>query len=91
MTAISPELGARLANGVYSLTKREKPKDAITDLNLMFGDIFTFSEEALLKAKTGGPWFIKCRTAFGFTLLGRGHYKVMHFFSFAALSIWQIG
>ena len=82
MTAISPELGARLANGVYSLTKREKLKDALTDLNLMFGDIFTFSEEALLKAKTGGPWFIKCRTAFGFTLLGKGPLQGHAFFLF---------
>ena len=82
MTAISPELGARLANGVYSLTKREKLKDALTDLNLMFGDIFTFSEEVLLKAKTGGPWFIKCRTAFGFTLLGKGPLQGHAFFLF---------
>ena len=82
MTAISPELGVRLANGVYSLNKREKLKDALTDLNLMFGDIFTFSEEALLKAKTGGPWFIKCRTAFGFTLLGKGPLQGHAFFLF---------
>ena len=82
MTAISPELGARLANGVYSLTKREKLKDALTDLNLMFGEIFTFSEEALLKAITGGPWFIKCRTAFGFTLLGKGPLQGHAFFLF---------
>lgn len=29
----------------------------------------------MLKAKTGGPWFIKCRTAFGFTLIGKGKYS----------------
>lgn len=36
----------------------------------------------MLKGKTGGPGFIKCRTAFGFMLIGKGQYKGQAFILF---------
>lgn len=75
MPSISAELSAVLSRDIYTLTKTETMTSAIKQLNLLHGDILKFSEDTLLKAKTGGPWFIKCRTAFGFTLLGKGNFK----------------
>jgi triacylglycerol lipase len=74
MTELTPRMAASLAEEVYALTKRESIEMAMKDLNTRFGSVAEFSESAMLKAKTGGPWFIKCRTAFGFHLIGRGHY-----------------
>ena len=82
MTELTPRLSASLANGVYGLTKSESIADAIDDLNVLFKDVAGFSEDAMLKAKTGGPWFIKCRTAFGFTLVGKGKYTGQAFILF---------
>jgi triacylglycerol lipase len=75
MPEIKPEPSAALADAAYELTRSKSANDAITTLNFRFGGMISFSEEDILKAKTGGPWFIKCRTAFGFTLLGKGSYK----------------
>jgi hypothetical protein len=44
--------------------------------------MLSFSEDTMLKAKTGGPWFIKCQTAFGFTLIGKGRLDGHAFFIF---------
>ena len=82
MANLNPLLTAELASGVYALTKTDSIDAAIVELNRKFGVAFTFSEETLLKAKTGGPWFIKCQTAFGFTLLGKGQLKGHAFFIF---------
>jgi len=71
MTELTPRLAASLANGVYGLTKNVTIEGAIKDLNAQFKDVASFSEDLMLKAKTGGPWFIKCRTAYGFTLIGK--------------------
>src|SRR5690606_32688814 len=75
MAELTAFQAARLADDVYSLTRLPTLKDAVTYLNGEYGEVFNFSEQSLLKAKTGGPWFIKCRTAFGFTLLGQGSLK----------------
>jgi len=75
MTELIPRLAASLAEGVYGLTKNETIDGAIKDLNILFKDVASFSDDTMLKAKTGGPWFIKCRTAFGFTLIGKGKYS----------------
>lgn len=72
MEELRPGLSSRLAESVYFLTKRETIEKSIKDLNTAFGDILAFSPENMLKAKTGGPAFIKSRTAFGFLLLGKG-------------------
>jgi triacylglycerol lipase len=82
MTELTPRLSASLADGVYGLTKNESIEGAIKDLNILFKDVAGFSEDAMLKAKTGGPWFIKCRTAFGFTLIGKGKFKGQAFILF---------
>lgn len=82
MNEITPKMATALADSVYALTRTESIESAIRELNSAFGGILTFSEDQLLKAKTGGPWFIKCRTAFGFTLLGQGPFKGHAFFLF---------
>ena len=72
MAALVPTLTAQLARDVYALTKRRTIEEAITDLNLAYGDLFTFADDNLVKGTTGGPGIIKCQTAFGFTVLGKG-------------------
>jgi triacylglycerol lipase len=75
MSGISPTLSAALADSVYALARKNSIADAIKDLDLLFKNILAFSDSALIKGKTGGPWFIKCRTGFGFTLIGKGRYQ----------------
>lgn len=82
MTELTPRLSASLAEAVYGLTKNESIEEAIKDLNIQFKDVATFSDDVLLKAKSGGPWFIKCRTGFGFTLIGKGKYTGQAFILF---------
>ncbi len=82
MTELIPRLAASLAEGVYGLTKNESIEGAIKDLNALFKDVASFSDDTMLKAKTGGPWFIKCRTAFGFTLIGKGKFTGQAFILF---------
>lgn len=72
MFALSPEISANLAKNAYALTEEGSIEEAIVLLNKTYKGALTFSDDILLKAKTGGPWMIKCRTAFGFTLIGKG-------------------
>lgn len=72
MPEFNPKVSANLAKDVYALTKEGSIEKAIKVLNMQYGGHLTFSEDTMLKAKTGGPWMIKCRTAFGFTLVGKG-------------------
>jgi len=72
MPEFSPKVSASLARDVYALTKESSLEKAMDVLNRQYGGNLTFSEDVMLKAKTGGPWVIKCRTAFGFTLIGKG-------------------
>src|SRR5690606_14137760 len=73
---------ARVEDDGYSLTLLPTMIDADSFLNGESGEGFNYQEQSLLKAKTGRPWFIKCRTAFGFTLLGQGSLKGHAFFLF---------
>lgn len=68
---LSPRQAASLSSQVYALTKFPLLQDAITHLNHEYGGNLSFYEENMLKGKTGGPGFIKVRTAFGFLLLGQ--------------------
>jgi len=72
MPEFSPKVSASLAKDVYALTKESSIEKAMSVLNAQYGGNLVFSEDVMLKAKTGGPWMIKCRTAFGFTLIGKG-------------------
>jgi len=71
MTSVSAELTASLADKVYALTKEKTKKNALRSLNLHFRDTFTFADDNLLTAKTGGPPGFKVSTGFGFVLLGK--------------------
>lgn len=71
---LKPIQCASLAEDTYALTKYNTLNDAFFFLNQKYKNTFTFDEKDLLKGKTGGPGLIKCRTAFGFTLIGKGSY-----------------
>ncbi|PCK08723.1 MAG: lipase [Alteromonadaceae bacterium] len=75
MSEFSAIQAAVLADDVYALTRMNSIKQATTYLKSEHGDIFDFDEKNMLKGVTGGPGFIKTRTAFGFTLLGKGSLK----------------
>lgn len=75
MIDLTPKQAASLSNEVYALTKFPILQDAITHLNHQYGGNLSFYEESMLKGKTGGPGFIKVRTAFGFLLLGQKNLK----------------
>lgn len=68
---LTPSQAASLSDEVYALTKFPILQDAITHLNHEYGGHLSFYEENMLKGKTGGPAFIKVRTAFGFLLVGK--------------------
>ncbi|MCK4825736.1 lipase family protein, partial [bacterium] len=74
MNELPAELTAKIAEEVYALTKYTTLKAAMLYLNSEYGGLFdfAFSDKNMLKGKTGGPAFIKCRTAFGFVLIGKG-------------------
>lgn len=63
MSRLDPTLSSALADTVYALTRRENLTDAITSVKDRFQEILTVSDTSLLKGKTGGPGFVKCRTA----------------------------
>lgn len=73
--SITPAFSATMASEVYALTKLPTIEEAIRSLNLDYGEFFNFSKDNLLVGKTGGPSIIKCKTGFGFCLLGKGLYK----------------
>ena len=75
MNELQPDITSDLANQVYALTKTNSFTEALDILKLQFKGEFEFSSDRMLKAKTGGPWQIKCRTAFGFVLFGVGRYE----------------
>jgi hypothetical protein len=59
MAELTPRLSASLAESVYGLTKNESIEGAIKDLNARFKDVAAFSEDTMLKAKTGGAMVYK--------------------------------
>lgn len=79
---LSPLQSASLAQDTYALTKFNTLDDAYFFLNQRYKNVFGFDEKNLIKGKTGGPGLIKCRTAFGFTLIGQGNYQGQAFILF---------
>lgn len=79
---LSPLQSSSLARDVYALTKYRKLEDAFFFLNQNYNNSFDFEQKDLLKGKTGGPGMIKCRTAFGFTLIGKNKYQGQAFILF---------
>jgi len=71
MSNFDPDQAAKLSDDVYALTKLDTLEEAMFSLNMKYGGVFKFSESNMMKGRTGGPGYIKCRTAFGFCLLGK--------------------
>lgn len=71
---LTPLQTASLARDVYALTKYPTLDAAYKFLNTTYHGAFSFGKENMLAGKTGGPGILKCQTAFGFTLLGKGKY-----------------
>lgn len=71
MTEINATLSANLAEDVYALTKQKSKKHALELLNRLYRGDFTFADNNLLTATTGGPPGFKVSTGFGFVLLGK--------------------
>jgi len=86
MKEMDPYTVALLALDVYELTSLNTLKKAYDVLNLEYGDVFEFSNENLLKGKTGGLGPLKCRTAFGFTLIGKKAFQGHAFIIFRGTS-----
>lgn len=72
---LMPTQAASLAQDVYALTQYSKLDEAIIFLSTKYKNSFNFNGENLIKGKTGGPGLIKCRTAFGFNLIGQGNFS----------------
>lgn len=72
---LSPLQSASLAQDIYALTQYNSLEESLIFLNNKYRDAFTFDTNNLLKGKTGGPGIIKCQTAFGFTLIGKGRFE----------------
>lgn len=75
MPALSPTISATLAKDVYALVNYQALEDVYIYLNKKHKKNFTFNNNNMVKGKTGGPGIIKCRTAFGFTLVGQGAFE----------------
>lgn len=75
-----------LAEAVYLLAELPSPKEAMRALNARYGDLFKFPSDGPLLAKTGGPGFLKCRTAFGVCLVGQKNLKGHSFLVFRGTS-----
>jgi triacylglycerol lipase len=71
MTEITPALSASLANDVYDLIDLSSLRVALKRFTQIYGSIIDIDEGFLLKAKSGGPGFIKTRTAFGVCCFGK--------------------
>lgn len=70
---LRPHFSARLARDVYALTEHDTLKRAYALLSSNYGGVFDVIEEStMLKGETGALGPLKCRTAFGFTLIGKG-------------------
>lgn len=69
--SLNPSQASNLAKDIYALTELPSIELATSFLNKKHGNLFEFSDNKLLKGKTGGPGFIKCRTGFGYCLEGK--------------------
>lgn len=82
MPELTPDQATALADDVYALSRFKTIDEAVKYLNEEYHGNLTFSETDIIKGKTGGPGFIKSRTAFGFTLIGNGPYQGQAFILF---------
>lgn len=69
--AFSPKFTAELSDNVYALTRLSTLERSIEFLSARYGSNLEFAQENLLVGQTGGPAFIKVKTAFGFVLIGK--------------------
>ncbi len=74
MDQLSPIQAAKMAQDVYAFTKQPNFDMAMKFLKAEYGNNFSFTELSVTKGKTGGPWMLKCRTAFGIVMVGKGAY-----------------
>lgn len=74
MNELPPFIAAKAAEEVYALTRYDALQEAIQYLNHEYGEVFEFpfSENNLVKGKTGAPFYFNSQTAFGFVLIGKG-------------------
>lgn len=73
MKELNPLPSAKMAEDVYALTKFDTHEEAYDYLAGKYGHVFNVdTDKDLLKGKTGTIGPIKYRTAFGFTLIGKG-------------------
>lgn len=82
MGNLTPDQAVNLADDVYALSRLDTISDAVAFLEKRYKGKLSFHENKMIKGKTGGPGFIKCRTAFGFALVGNGNYKGQAFIIF---------
>lgn len=74
MAALPPSLSAKLSSEVYSLVEREL-SDAIALFKHRIGDIFHVGAGSVSLGVTGSLGIIKCKSAFGLFLLGKGAFE----------------
>ena len=68
---LTPKQASGLAESMYTLSRSASFEECIKLLNNEYQGKIVFSENQILKGKTGGPGFIKVRTGFGFLLVGK--------------------
>ena len=66
----TPKVVAGLCKDVYALTKIDTLDEAKKVLNTRYQGNLQFADNNMLVGKTGGPAFVKVKTAFGFVLVG---------------------
>lgn len=79
---LSPAQAAVLARDVYLLSKESSYRAGLEEFQRRYKNIFQFNDSTMLTAQTGGPSFIKCRTAFGLCLTGRDRFAGHSFLVF---------
>lgn len=75
MAKFNPSQAAAFADDVYAYTRQPNIQEAVAFLKMQYGDNYVLPDTFTLKAKTGGPAYLKTRTAFGMFLLGKGKYQ----------------
>lgn len=75
MARLSAKMSASFAKNVYELTDAPNLNLALKRLEQSYGTMLDVEQNNVAMAKTGGPAFIKSRTAFGLCLLGKGAYQ----------------
>lgn len=86
MNDLDPQTSALLAKDVYALTDFNTLEKAFVFLKSRYGDVFRYSENDLLQGVSGGFGPLKCRTAFGFSVVGKGPLKGNAFIIFRGTS-----